>query len=88
VKGKVSRGNQLLTAMKFFSIFIGFALLLHGGSIQAAEMPSNQTSENQFERIEQPLALKAIVTVGGVALIGLELWWFLFSKRGVNGDKQ
>lgn len=35
---------------------------------------------SQFERIEQPLWLKGAVTVGGLGLIGLELWWFLLSK--------
>lgn len=37
-----------------------------------------QTSE--FQRIEQPLWVKAAVTAGGFGLIGAELWWFLFSK--------
>ena len=39
---------------------------------------SDRTS--QFERIEQPLWLKGTVTVGGLGLIGLELWWFLLGK--------
>jgi plastocyanin domain-containing protein len=34
----------------------------------------------QFQLIEQPLRNKIIVTVGGLGLIGLELWWFLLSK--------
>jgi plastocyanin domain-containing protein len=34
----------------------------------------------QFRRIEQPLANKVAVTLGGLGLIGLELWWFLLSK--------
>ncbi len=46
------------------------------------EMPSQQENV-QFQRIEQPLGLKAAVTVGGIGLIGLELWWFLFSKSKV-----
>lgn len=36
--------------------------------------------DGQFHRIEQPLVNKAIVTLGGLGLIGLELWWFLLSK--------
>jgi hypothetical protein len=32
-----------------------------------------------FQRIEQPLWRKALVTAGGLGLIGLELWWFLVS---------
>jgi plastocyanin domain-containing protein len=50
----------------------------------AAQMPHQISSETapttQFRRIEQPLGLKISVTAGGIALIGLELWWFLLSK--------
>ncbi|WP_199335633.1 cupredoxin domain-containing protein [Nostoc sp. FACHB-110] len=35
---------------------------------------------NQFQPIEQPLRNKIAVTLGGVGLIGLQLWWFLFNK--------
>ena len=45
------------------------------------EMPvsvGEQTS--QFKKIEQPLGLKLTVTLGGLGLIGAELWWFVFSK--------
>nr|WP_199197310.1 cupredoxin domain-containing protein [Chroococcidiopsis sp. CCALA 051] len=41
---------------------------------------SESENTSQFERIEQPLWLKGAVTVGGLGLIGLELWWFLLSK--------
>ncbi|MCX7596469.1 MAG: cupredoxin domain-containing protein [Fischerella sp.] len=45
------------------------------------EMPTSETSQTtQFRRIEQPLWVKGAVTVAGLALIGLELWWFLLSK--------
>lgn len=42
--------------------------------------PAQTERERQFERIEQPLWLKGAVTVGGLGLIGLELWWFLLGK--------
>jgi len=51
-----------------------------------AQMPHEEMQRSswertsQFERIEQPLWLKGAVTVGGLGLIGLELWWFLLSK--------
>lgn len=35
---------------------------------------------SEFQRIDQPLGNKIAVTLGGVGLISLELWWFLFSK--------
>lgn len=40
--------------------------------------PVEQTGE--FQRVEQPLWVKGAVTAGGLGLVGLELWWFLFSK--------
>ncbi len=42
------------------------------------------------EAIDQPLGLKVGVTIGGIALIGLELWWFLFSKSSAptNGQEE
>ena len=45
----------------------------------AVDIPTNQTQ--QFQKIEQPLALKAGVTLVGLGVISLELWWFLFSKN-------
>jgi plastocyanin domain-containing protein len=39
-----------------------------------------QHPEQPFQHLEQPLGVKGVVTVGGLGLIGLELWWFLFSK--------
>jgi plastocyanin domain-containing protein len=43
-------------------------------------MPAATQQTEQFRPIEQPFGIKAAVTVGGLGLIGLELWWFLFSK--------
>lgn len=53
-------------------------------SVVTAQMlpmqPAQTAQDEQFHRIEQPLANKAIVTLGGLGLISLELWWFLLSK--------
>ncbi|MEB3827547.1 hypothetical protein [Phormidium sp. CCY1219] len=59
------------------------AFLLSAAPVSAkAQLPAEATTtESHFRAIEQPLALKIGVTAGGVALIGLELWWFLFSKN-------
>ncbi|HEY9849098.1 MAG TPA: cupredoxin domain-containing protein [Leptolyngbyaceae cyanobacterium] len=42
--------------------------------------PSKTEQTGQFRRLEQPLSNKILVTLGGLGLIGLELWWFLLSK--------
>lgn len=67
---------------KVWGSIISLGLLLGTTGVQAAEMPA--TGGQQFRQIEQPLTLKIGVTVGGLALIGLELWWFLFSKTKHN----
>lgn len=63
---------------------LGLALGVASGGAAAQmnhQMPASETSPtSQFRRIEQPLGLKISVTAGGIALIGLELWWFLLSK--------
>ena len=59
-------------------------VLLRGivASIPITAKPAQAAMETgQFRRIEQPLVLKAGVTLGGLGLIGLELWWFLLSKK-------
>jgi plastocyanin domain-containing protein len=70
----------------FWGTLAGFGFLLGAisGAI-AAEMTAQQLSETaqtnqQFQRIEQPPSHRVVVTLGGLGLIGLELWWFLLSK--------
>ncbi|MEO0536657.1 MAG: cupredoxin domain-containing protein [Cyanobacteria bacterium P01_A01_bin.123] len=47
-----------------------------------AQMSHDATSANSsgFRRIEQPIWTKALVTAGGLGLIGLELWWFVLGQ--------
>lgn len=42
--------------------------------------PSQTRQTGQFRRIDQPFTNKAIVMLGGLGFISLELWWFLLSK--------
>ncbi len=66
--------------------------LLLGNSSMASEMDKShnnsqtpsQNSAQQFQKIEQPLGLKAGITGAGLGLIGLDLWWFIYSKKSKN----
>ena len=74
--------NKLIGSL----VGVGFLLSLTSGTVLAqkmeVEMPvsaSEQTSS--FRQIEQPLGTKIAVTLGGLGLVGVELWWFLMSKN-------
>lgn len=74
-----------MLSKKFWGAITSLGLLLEMTlGVQAAEMPANPSGHSQFYSIEQPLELKIVVTIGGLALIGLELWWFLFSETKHN----
>jgi plastocyanin domain-containing protein len=80
------RRKRLVAELAGLGFFLGLAasttLLASSGYANAQmsmAMPEHQTT--QFHRLEQPLALKIGVAAGGAALMGLELWWFLFSKK-------
>lgn len=59
------------------SIGLSFAIV---SSISAEEMPKHNSSAVRFQPIEQPIALRVAIAVGGLSLIGTQLWWFLGSK--------
>ncbi|MDZ8241324.1 MAG: hypothetical protein RMZ69_29915 [Nostoc sp. ChiQUE01a] len=52
-------------------------LLTGTSAVALAEMPVHSEQNSQFHHVEQPLSLKIGVAIAGLALIGLELWWFL-----------
>lgn len=64
---------------KIWSIIISLALILGTSPGSYAKVEETE-STNKFPRIEQPFPLKLLVTLVGLALIGTEMWWFLFSK--------
>ena len=75
----------MLNKRKFWSSIISLGLLLGLASrVKAAEMSTQHLGQNQFRRIEQPLSLKAVVTLSGLGLIAAELWWFLGSNNPVQ----
>jgi plastocyanin domain-containing protein len=61
-----------------FALTINSALAQNNKEVEMPASAGEQTS--QFQRIEQPVSLKVAVALGGLGLIGAELWWFMFSK--------
>lgn len=63
------------------STILGLSLAV-GGSIAVNAQDAHHTdaAPSAFPRIQQPLGLKVGVTLAGLSLVGLDLWWFLFSK--------
>ncbi|MFN6562875.1 MAG: hypothetical protein RMY28_024220 [Nostoc sp. ChiSLP01] len=55
----------------------GLVFLAGTSTAALGEMPVHSEQSSQFQHIEQPLGLKVGVAIAGLALIGLELWWFL-----------
>lgn len=74
--------SLLFGALTSFSLLLGVAT-----ATQAQENSENSPTQSDFRRIEQPLWSKALVTGGGVGLIGLEIWWFLLSQSKIGRAK-
>ncbi len=49
-------------------------------NISAEEMSKHNSSAEKIQPIEQPMALKMAIAVGGLSLMVAQLWWFLGSK--------
>lgn len=72
IKQAIATG--IILAGGVLGVASGGAVAMPHGERQPVELTS------EFQRIEQPGWLKGAVTAGGLGLIGLELWWFHFSK--------
>lgn len=69
------------TAIIASIVSLGFLLsIVDGKASTPTPYKTHQSQTTQFPSIEQPLVNKVAVTVGGLGLIALELWWFLLSK--------
>lgn len=61
---------------------LSLGLLL--GVVPEAKSNSMSSQTQQFRSIEQPLGAKVGVILGGMTLIGLNVWWFVLSKPKVQ----
>ncbi|MDZ8069162.1 MAG: hypothetical protein RMY64_26705 [Nostoc sp. DedQUE08] len=71
----------MFTQKTLWGSLTALVLLAGTSGVTLAEMPAHSPEQNsEFHSIEQPLGLKVGVAIAGLALIGLELWWFLLYK--------
>jgi plastocyanin domain-containing protein len=66
----------MLKKVTLFATLAGFGFLLGATS----EVMAAETDVMRFQPIAQPVENKVVVTLGGLGLIGAELWWFVLSK--------
>jgi plastocyanin domain-containing protein len=66
---------------------LGIILSIIGNLAIANSQEATMNKRNKFAKIEQPLVLKVAVTLGGLGLIGAEVWWFVLSKPKAQRQK-
>ncbi|WP_066382708.1 MULTISPECIES: hypothetical protein [unclassified Anabaena] len=64
----------ILASVASWGLMFGFA------TDKTVAAINHEVSTTEFRPIQQPLSIKGAVTIGGLGLIGLELWWFLVKK--------
>ncbi|AFZ43098.1 hypothetical protein PCC7418_0884 [Halothece sp. PCC 7418] len=69
---QVRKKHILLSSLS--GLILGLMTMLPVGATETER-------DRAFQKIEQPLAVKLLVSAGGLGLIGLELWWFLLSEK-------
>jgi plastocyanin domain-containing protein len=63
---------------KLTGVLLGIGLCIGIASSMSAEEMKHDSAK--FQTIEQPITLKIAIALGGLSLIGTQLWWFLGSK--------
>lgn len=73
--------TAIVTSLASLGLLLGLASDRAFAQMSHEEMQPSPTGPTEpFQQIEQPIGNKLAVTLGGLGLIGLELWWFLLSK--------
>lgn len=73
--------NKIVSSLAGWGLLLALTLNLTLAQEMKAEMsPGVGGQTSQFPKVEQPIGLKLAVVLGGLGLIGAELWWFIFSK--------
>ena len=67
--------------MKLAAVFVGtMILIIPMDGVSPMQMSPSATNRS-FRQIEQPWPIKVGVVLGGLTLVGAELWWFLGRKQ-------
>ncbi|OIP71290.1 MAG: hypothetical protein AUK48_12635 [Oscillatoriales cyanobacterium CG2_30_44_21] len=62
------------------SVSLSFCLALDMSAEEMMNHNSSKESHQGFQTIEQPVALRVAIAIGGLSLMAAQLWWFLGSK--------
>ena len=65
----------------FWVCIVCLFLLTSSPAMGEVSKQNIHTNNTQFQVIQQPLPIKVAVSLGGLGLIGLELWWFKYRKN-------
>jgi plastocyanin domain-containing protein len=66
--------------MKLVALLSWAMLSIFPMGMGESQMRHSSTNKS-FRHIEQPLPIKVGVVIGGLTLVGAELWWFLGRKQ-------
>ncbi|MEL7037371.1 MAG: hypothetical protein AAFO04_17380 [Cyanobacteria bacterium J06592_8] len=68
--------------LKFSQVLLSLILAtsVQAASPTSASPTSASPTPEKFHQIQQPVPIKIAVTTAGLGLMGLEIWWFMFSK--------
>jgi plastocyanin domain-containing protein len=82
IRGQMFNKSKIYGSLAGLGFFLALTSNIALAQIEhEVEMPVSEGEQtSQFQKIEQPLSLKLAVALGGLGLIGAELWWFMFSK--------
>jgi plastocyanin domain-containing protein len=82
IRGQMFNKSKIYGSLAGLGFFLALTSNIALAQIEhEVEMPVSEGEQtSQFQKIEQPLSLKLAVAIGGLGLIGAELWWFMFSK--------
>jgi plastocyanin domain-containing protein len=83
MRGQMFNQTKIYGSIAGLGLFLAFTINVALAQMKMEiQMPASAGEQSsQFQKIEQPIGLKLAVALGGLSLIGAELWWFMFKSK-------